>query len=401
MSKEPVEFLPMQSEASSKALILVRIGEIFLKRRNRDHFVNAFIRQAKRVVADVGGVVVRPRYLRIEVETPVDKLELTIERLKRVFGLQSMSPAVVTEASFEAIRDAALELAQKLPSGSSFKVETNRRDKNFPMPSPAVSREVGGYIDDHTDLVVDVVNPQTRIAVEITHDEAYVFGRVIAGPGGLPVGTGGRAALLLSGGIDSPVAGWSTMRRGLSMAAIYFHSFPYTGDKSKEKVITLARHLARWHGKMPLYVVHFTDVQKELRAKGRADLAVLLYRRMMMRAAGRIAKSIGCQALVTGENIGQVASQTLENMSVIGEASPLPIIRPLVCYDKTEIIRKAKAIGTFETSILPYDDCCSLFVPKHPATKAKLHHLEKAEASMDIEAMTAELADNVEHILIE
>ena len=266
----------MQPKASSKTLILLRIGEIFLKGGNRSRFLKAFTKEARRLLADVEGAVIRPRYLRFEVEAPTDKVDACIARLKRLFGLQSMSPAVSTTTDLDALRAAALALAKRRPAGTTFKVETNRRDKSYPLISPQVSRQVGGYVDDHTDLVVDVRNPDLLIQIEITEDEAYVFGDVTMGPGGLPIGTGGRVGLLLSGGIDSPVAGWSAMRRGLDLIAVYFHSFPYTGDKTKEKVLTLARELARWHGKFPVWVVHFTEVQKQLRAAGRADLAVLI-----------------------------------------------------------------------------------------------------------------------------
>ncbi len=383
------------------SLILLRIGEIFLKGRNRERFVKTFIRQARWQLRDIEGTVVTPRYLRIEVECPTRSRDAVIACLGRVFGLHSMSPAVTVDPNLDAIREVALALARKHPTPATFKVETNRRDKTFPLISPAVSREVGGYIDDETELTVDVRNPELTIQVEITHEEAYVFGEVIAGPGGLPLGSGGRAGLLLSGGIDSPVAGWSAMRRGILLMGVYFHSFPYTGDKTKEKVLTLARELARWQGKWPVWVVDFTEAQKALRAAARADLAVLMYRRMMMRTASILISRNGGSALITGENIGQVASQTLENLGVIAEAATLPVLRPLLCYDKTEIIRKAKAIGTFETSILPYDDCCSLFVPKHPATRARLIDLAKPEATLDLDEMAMSLADNAERFLVE
>jgi thiamine biosynthesis protein ThiI len=251
-----------------------------------------------------------------------------------------------------------------------------------------------------TGLPVDVHRPELVIKVEIDTDAAFVFARVVPGPGGLPVGTGGAAALLLSGGIDSPVAGWSAMRRGCTLSAIYFHSFPYTGDRTREKVLDLARRLASWQGAITVHVVHFTEVQKALRAHGPGELAVLLYRRMMMRAASRIAAAGGARALVTGENLGQVASQTLENLGVIEDAAELPVLRPLLTFDKIEIIARAQAIGTYDLSIQPYDDCCSLFVPRHPATRARVSDLRRAEAGLDVAAMAAQLAATAEKIQI-
>jgi tRNA uracil 4-sulfurtransferase len=251
-----------------------------------------------------------------------------------------------------------------------------------------------------TGLPVDVHQPARVIRVELTEEAGFVFSRILPGPGGLPVGTAGHTALLLSGGIDSPVAGWSAMRRGCTLSAIYFHSFPFTGDRSKEKVLDLARRLASWHGPLTVRVVHFTEVQKALRAAGPAELAVVLYRRMMMRAASLIAAGEGARALVTGENLGQVASQTLDNLAVIEEAASLPILRPLITFDKSEIIARAEQIGTYDLSIQPYDDCCSLFVPKHPATRARLIDVQRAEASIDVAAMAAELAARTEAIRV-
>jgi thiamine biosynthesis protein ThiI len=263
-----------------------------------------------------------------------------------------------------------------------------------------VSRQVGSAIVEATGLAVDVHEPKRVVRVEIGVERTFVYGEVIDGPGGLPVGVSGKVSVLLSGGIDSPVAGWSAMRRGCRMDAIYFHSFPYTGDKTKEKVLDIARILARWHGPLAVHIVHFTDVQKALREGGPAELAVLLYRRMMMRASSLIAEREGSTALVTGENLGQVASQTLQNLAVIEDAAALPVLRPLITFDKIEIIELARRIDTYETSILPYEDCCSLFVPKHPATRGRLANLVAAEQGLDIAAQAQALADNAERIIV-
>lgn len=391
----------MQSTTSSDTgAIVLRVAEIFLKGSNRNVFFRAFVRNAKRLLSDLDGVRVVPMYLRVVVEHPIELREACVSRLGRLFGLSSMSPAVSVPTDLDAITVAAIAAARSLPDGT-FKVESKRRYKRFPLTSQQVSQEVGGRVAEATKRPVDVRNPDHVVRIEVDEDSSYVFARVVRGPGGLPVGTGGNVSLLLSGGIDSPVAGWSLMRRGCNVNAIYFHSFPYTGDKTKEKVLDLARILAAWQGKMAVNIVHFTEVQKTLRNHGRADFAVLLYRRMMMRAASLIAAKERSSALVTGENVGQVASQTIQNIAVIEAAATLPILRPLVAYDKLEIIDRATAIGTYDTSVLPYDDCCSLFVPKHPATRARIHDLEASEQGLDVDAMAAELAAGVERIVVE
>jgi thiamine biosynthesis protein ThiI len=385
--------------APRRGVVVLRLAEIFLKGKNRHMFTRQLVKNARRLLAGLGdGVTVEPIHLRLLVRHPPSLERQVIERLGYLFGLHSMSPAAPVEPTIEAMAEAAIQAARELPPGTTFKVESNRRDKGFPLTSIDISREVGGRVAEATGLPVDVHRPAVTLRVEVATEGSFVFRRVVLGPGGLPVGTGGRVGLLLSGGIDSPVAGWSIMRRGCTVSPIYFHSFPYTGDRTKEKVLDLARRLAAWHGPITVHVVHFTDVQKALRAHGPGELAVLLYRRMMMRAASRIAEGAGARALCTGENLGQVASQTLENLAVIEEAAALPVLRPLITFDKSEIIARARAIGTYELSILPYDDCCSLFVPKHPATRARLSDLERAEAGLDTEAMAAELAATCERI---
>lgn len=396
----------MRSRASAdradRSLIVLRIGEIFLKGRNRGFFFGKLIRNARRLLADLDGVVVEPRHLRIAIHLPSELEDRCIERLGRLFGVVSMSRAVAVDPTVDAIATAAIAEARELAPGTRFKVDSKRRDKTFPMTSQQLSSEIGSRImSAGVELAVDVRSPEHVIRLEVGREATYVFGDTTAGPGGLPVGSAGKVALLLSGGIDSPVAGWSVMRRGCLIDAVYFHSFPFTGHKTREKVIDLAAIVARWHGPLTLWVVHFTDVQKKLREHGRAELAVLLYRRMMMRAASLIGTRSGAKALVTGENIGQVASQTLENLGVIGAAATLPVLRPLLCWDKTQIIERAQAIDTFETSILPYDDCCTLFVPKHPATRARISDLTAAERGLDVEAMAGELAAGAERVEVE
>jgi len=386
--------------SNNSEMIVLRVAEIFLKGLNRKSFFSAFVRNARRLLSDLPGVEVEAMYLRAMVHHPPELRDRCVTRLQRLFGMSSMSVAHACEKSIEGISATAVEVARQLPATATFKIETKRSDKRFPMRSPEVSRQVGSAVVLATGLAVDVHHPDHLLRVEIGAERAFVYGEVIAGPGGLPVGTAGRVALLLSGGIDSPVAGWSAMRRGCVVEAVYFHSFPYTGDKTKEKVLDIARVLARWQGRLAVHVVHFTDVQKQLREAGRGDLAVVLYRRMMMRAAGLIAQRAHCTALVTGDNLGQVASQTLQNLAVIEDASALPILRPLITFDKIEIIELAKRIDTYETSILPYDDCCSLFVPKHPATRARLADLHSTERAIDVDACALALADGAERIVV-
>jgi thiamine biosynthesis protein ThiI len=333
----------------------------------------------------------------------------TIDRVGRVFGLQSISPAVSlprtksTEADLDAIAVEAVALAREAARGGkpTFKIETRRTDKAFPLTSIEISRDVGARVVGELDLPVDVHTPALEIGVELGLERSFVFSQTIQAPGGLPVGVTGRVNLLLSGGIDSPVAGWLAMKRGCAISATYFHSFPYTGDQTKEKVIDLARLLTPWHGPIHLHVVHFTEAQKQLRDSGRADLAVILYRRMMMRVACRIAAAERALAIVTGENLAQVASQTLENLGVIEEASTLPVLRPLLTYDKLETIALAQKIGTFETSIQPYEDCCQLFVPANPVTRARLQDAIDAEAGLDVTAIADDLANRAERIVVE
>jgi tRNA uracil 4-sulfurtransferase len=386
--------------APARGLVLLRLGEIFLKGRNRRVFMRALVDNARRLVASLDGVKVESAHLRVLVHHPPELERRVLERLGHLFGLHSMAPAVAVPRELDAMAEAAIAEARLLPAGTTFKVETNRRDKRFAMTSQEISRVVGGRVVQATGLPVDVHRPQSVIRIEVGSEAGFLFRRLVPGPGGLPVGTGGHVGLLLSGGIDSPVAGWSAMRRGCTLSAIYFHSFPYTGDRTREKVLDLARRLSAWHGPIAVHVVHFTEVQKALRAHGPAELAVVLYRRMMMRAASRIAVADRAAALVTGENLGQVASQTLDNLAVIEDAAALPVLRPLLTFDKSEIIARAQSIGTYDLSILPYDDCCTLFVPRHPATHARLRDLTAAESGLDIDALAQDLADRAERVLV-
>lgn len=388
----------------SGTVLLLRYGEIFLKGQNRGFFERRLVENSRRAANAVAGARVERTHGRVLCWPPADDPEgrRTLRALERVFGYTSISPAAVVPKNLDAIYAAAVESVRREVARRggrpTFKVESRRADKTFQPSSPEISKQVGAAIVAALDLPVDVHKPQLDVGVEIGLEHAFVFAETVPGPGGLPVGVTGQVELLLSGGIDSPVAGWLMLKRGCELGATYFHSFPYTGDHSKEKVIALARRLAGWQlAPVRLNVVHFTDVQKALRdASGDGRLAVVLYRRMMMRIAERLARSAGARALVTGEALAQVASQTLENMVAIEEAVRIPILRPCLAHDKQETISLARRIDTYETSIQPYDDCCSLFVPDHPATRAKLDDVHACEAKLDVNALADACAASVE-----
>jgi thiamine biosynthesis protein ThiI len=389
-------------------VVLVRWGEIFLKGDNRGFFERALFQKVKAALP--ADATVDRTHGRLLVWPGEGGARKTVRALERVFGVSSVSTARVVARDVAAISAAAVEVARAeaarhvAPPGKSaptFKVESRRADKRFPVGSMEVSREVGAAIVGALALPVDVHAPQFTVGVEIGYEHAFVFAETAPGPGGLPVGVTGRVELLLSGGIDSPVAGWLLMKRGCALGATYFHSFPYTGEKTQDKVERLARQLAAWQLEpLRLAVVPFTDAQKALRdAAGDGKYAVVLYRRMMMRVAERIARKSGAKALATGEALAQVASQTLENLGVIGAATTMPLLRPCLGHDKLETIAIAQRIGTYETSIEPYDDCCSLFVPDHPETRAKLDVVETLEAKLDVTALADDCAARATNVV--
>jgi len=390
--------------APSGEVVLVRWGEIFLKGDNRGFFERALVDNVRRSLAALPGTRVERTHGRLVVWPGEAGARRAVRALERVFGIVSVSPARVVARDIEAISAAAIELARVEAAKHvrpTFKVESRRSDKRFPMGSMEVSRTVGAAIVGALALPVDVHTPLFTIGVEVGYEHAFVFGEIAPGPGGLPVGVTGKIELLLSGGIDSPVAGWLMLKRGCALGATYFHSFPYTGEKTQDKVARLASQLAGWQlAPVRLAVVPFTDAQKQLRdAAGDGRLAVVLYRRAMLRTAERIARRAGAKALATGEALAQVASQTLENLGVIGAATTMPILRPCLGHDKLETVGLAQRIGTYETSIEPYDDCCSLFVPEHPETRAKLAAVEAMEARLNVVAMADDLAARAtEHV---
>ena len=333
---------------------------------------------------------------------PADREEHALEALSRVFGIVSISPAVKTALELGTIERAALEaVISDANPPFTFKVEAKRAEKRFPLTSPEINQAVGGFILDELEsrgVRVDVHRPEVTVYIDVRSDGAYVFSRVIPGPGGLPLGASGKGMLLLSGGIDSPVAGWYMMKRGIALEAIHFHSFPYTSEKSRRKAIDLAESLSRWGLPVPLHVCQFAHIQEEIGRSCPDDMITIVMRRMMLRIAGEVARGRECQVLITGESVGQVASQTLESMNTIDRVIGMTILRPLCGFDKMEIIDRARRIGTFEISTRPFEDCCAMFVPRNPRTRPRPEQAEEAESGMDVSGLVTEAVQNIETI---
>lgn len=363
-------------------IILLKYGEISLKGLNRPMFEKQLLGNVAKALVPLGRFSVRKSQSTVYVEPLGDDIDMraATERLSKVFGIVNICPAVKCQKTIEDIERTTLEcLSQTDLNGKTFKVEAKREDKQFPMNSPQICRHMGGVILKNTDgLSVDVHNPDILVQIEIRKD-AYIFTQKISGAGGMPVGTAGRAALLLSGGIDSPVAGWMISKRGVVLDAVHFHSHPYTSDRAKEKVIELAKIMTEYTGHIRLHVVPFTDIQLDIIEKCPKNYLTIIMRRLMMRIAEKIARNSGASALITGESIGQVASQTMESLVVTDNAVDMPVFRPCIGMDKEEIVSIAKKIDTYETSILPYEDCCTIFVPKHPKTKPSVAEIQEAE----------------------
>ena len=381
-------------------VIIIRYAEIHLKGLNRPYFEKALVQNVRRAINDIEGAKVSRGESRVYVENVPDaEVENALGIISRVFGVHSLSPAVRLEQDFEKAADLLADMVQTERAKFSkdtvrFRVEAKRADKRFGMRSMEMAAKAGGVILERVEgLKVDLEHPEITAWLEI-REQAYVFTRMIKGPGGMPVGCNGRAALLLSGGIDSPVAGCMIAKRGVALSAVHFESFPYTSDKALDKVKDLAKLMTRYTGRIKLHVVRFTDIQTKLHQDCPSEYITVLMRRFMMRIAEKIAHKDHCQALITGESVGQVASQTLEALHATNSAVSLPVLRPLIGMDKIEITEKAEYYGTFKTSILPYEDCCTVFVPKHPVIKPKMSEIDKAEASLDAEAMIEAAIEN-------
>lgn len=399
----------MLKDHRPESLILVRYGEISLKGKNRPAFENRLVSNIRRALAGTGraGIVKLRGRLMIELQD-MDTAE-ALSRLGRVFGIVSFSPARRVKADEESIYEAALVSLQKgmerkgftlddeRSKPVTFRVTVKRADKSFPLNSMELSRRVGAHLlGSVPGLKVDLHNPELVVSVDVREGHAYIFSETLPGPGGLPVGVSGKGMLLLSGGIDSPVAGWMSMKRGIELEAVHFHSFPFTGEKSKEKVVDLCRVLARYGGRVVLHVAHFTGIQKAIHKECPEELRITIMRRFMFRLAQRLAEKNHALALITGESVGQVASQTLESMVAINEVTLMPVLRPLVGFDKRQIVDLAEKIGSYDISIQPYEDCCTLFLPKHPSTKPRLDKVHEAEQGLDIEGLTAEALEKTE-----
>ncbi len=386
-------------------MFLLKLGEIVLKGANKRSFEQRLVSNIKRRLRRFGDfkVYLMQSTVYVEPENAQCDMDRAFRALGQVFGVVSLSRAAACEKDIAAIAAKATEyLGDRIRSANSFKVESKRSDKSFPMTSIQISQAVGGELADaFPETRVDVHEPELTVYVEIRDSAAYVHANPFPGAGGMPVGSNGSAVTLLSGGIDSPVSTYMIAKRGVHMIPVHFFSFPYTSEQAKEKVIELARELTAWCGRMTLEIVPFTHIQEEIRKNCPEELFTIIMRRFMMRIAERIALSNDARALVTGENLGQVASQTMEAMAVTEECVSLPVLRPLIGFDKSEIVSLARRIGTFETSILPYEDCCTVFTPRHPKTKPHLDEVEQAEAALDVAALVQEAFDGIERIRLD
>lgn len=379
-----------------KEALIIRYCEIHLKGKNRGYFERLLEKNVERALGGISHAFVkaRGRYL-VQDYAPEDFSGIA-DKLKKVFGIHTMSRALVVSSDMEEIRAAALAVC---PEEGEFKVDTKRANKKFPLNSMEISRELGGYLlSQRPGLKVNVTDPAFTVHVDVREDgQAFVFSEFIKGAGGMPSGSAGRGLLLLSGGIDSPVAGYMMARRGMSIDALHFHSFPYTGQAAKEKVEELARQLSEYACGVKLHVVSFTHIQEAIHEHCPEEFMITLMRRFMMRIAERLARREGDQCLITGESLGQVASQTVESMTSSNSVVELlPVLRPLVGFDKLDIIEIAQKIGTYDTSILPYEDCCTVFLPKYPAIRPNLEKVIAAESRLDVEGLISRAMENIE-----
>lgn len=373
-----------------KNVFLIKYGELAIKGKNRHLFENKLVTNVKRNLKEIGEFIVTKEQGRIMVEPAegnITDVDAVLDKLSRIFGIVGIAYGIKDEeVSFEAVkRLARLQMEQVIGDEQiTFKVDTRRADKRFPMNSMEVSCELGAYLlDEFKDTIkVDVRRPEVTLMVEI-RNHTYVYVKTYKGAGGMPYGTNGKATLLLSGGIDSPVAGWMIAKRGVEVDAVYFHAPPYTSDRAKQKVVDLAKKVSVYTGSMKLHIVNFTDIQLKIYERCPHEELTIIMRRIMMYIAEAIAKQNGSMSLITGESIGQVASQTMHSLVVTNDAATMPVFRPLIGFDKEEIVQIAKRIDTFETSIQPFEDCCTIFVAKHPETKPKLEYIKKSEALLD------------------
>ena len=394
----------MQEQFIPQEILLIKNGELALKGLNRRTFEEALMSNLRYRLRRHGDFLLRRAQSTIFIEPKnayVD-MEGACDAVSRVFGIAAFSRARVTKKDLAAIQQAAVEyLGDRLATAKTFKVEAKRADKAFPYTSPEISREVGGYVLSHYHhLKVDVHNPDLLIMVEIRDFGAYIHAQQLPGAGGMPVGTGGKAAIMISGGIDSPVAAYMMAKRGIQLTGIHFASPPYTSERAEQKVITLMEKVGRYAGNMRLHIIPFTRIQEEIQRNCPEEYFTIIMRRFMMRLAQWVARDNDCGAIITGESLGQVASQTIPAMAVVDTLAYMPVFRPLIGMDKEEIVVISRKIDTFETSIQPYEDCCTVFTPRHPNTRPKRRLVEEAESVLDVEALMKEALEGIRTLQI-
>jgi tRNA uracil 4-sulfurtransferase len=398
---------PKSVSVATPEMVLIRYGELALKGKNRSSFENSLLRNIREATQHIAKIRIERRRGRIAVFADQRVMEIA-ERLQDIPGIKSVSPAWRCDAEPEAIvalaRTIVRDALRSRPADeiTSFRVESRRSEKRFPMTSSELDRFVADRVlPEIKNIRIDLKNAKERLGIEVRSERAYIFMRRLPGPGGLPVGTMGRAMCLISGGIDSPVAAYLAMKRGCHVSFVTYHSYPYIGEASKKKVIDLVRRLSRFQAKSRLFVVPFTEIQTTIRDKAPEPYRTVLYRRFMQRLASKLAERDRCKALLTGESLGQVASQTMENMTCIEAAAELPVLRPLVTYDKEDAIKLAHKIGTYDVSVLPEPDCCTVFMPSKPIIFGKVEACEAAEAKLGVDDLVRKALMGTERIIIE
>lgn len=380
-------------------VVIIRYSEIHLKGNNREFFESALISNIKHVLQDYTYEFARSNARYIIRKFDESQLEQIVDAVKNVFGVHSLSVAEEVDSNVEQIKAAALALA---PTSGSFKVNTNRADKKFPIHSMNLSADIGGDIlEANPSLTVDLFHPDHVVNIDIRENgKTFVYSEIIKAVNGMPVGTAGKGVVMLSGGIDSPVAAYMMAKRGMTLRAVHFHSFPYTSMQAKQKVLDLAKLVKKYSLRITVDVVSFTEIQTAIHEKCPEEYMITIMRRFMMRIAEKLARMNGCGAVITGESLGQVASQTLESITSTNSVANIPVFRPLIGFDKDEIIEIAERIGTFKTSILPYEDCCTIFLPKKPVTKPRLDAVLKVESALDVDTLVNNAMQNIETIVI-
>ena len=385
-----------------KWLVSVSFGELILKGKNRKTFFDRAKRNIKRNIKSIGYNDIFMESSKLYIDVDKDKIERTIEEVRKVFGIVYVSKVLKCEKTIDGIKKAAIDVLDEWDnySNKTFKVKTNRVDKSFELKSPQISSEVGGYVlENKDDLKVDVHNPDFELFVDIKED-AFVYVERHEGFGGLPIGSSGRGLLLLSGGIDSPVAGFMMAKRGVEISALHFHSYPFTSKRAQQKVEELAEILSQYTGEITMYSINMLDIYKQINLNCRVRETTILSRRFMMRIGERICKENDINVMITGESLGQVASQTIESVSVINEAVNIPILRPLIGMDKTDIIDISREIGSYDKSIEPFEDCCSVFTPDRPVTKPRLKDILQSEEKLDVDKLIDDAISKMEIIKI-